>query len=68
MATITTTVTDMVTTTLTTTGTAAASTARAPAQGGILEGMNPTVYNPSSPIILFIIQVRCLRQLWNESY
>lgn len=52
-----TTVTEMLTTTLTATGTTATSTARAPAQGGILEGMNPSVYNPSSPIITFIIQV-----------
>ncbi|KAF6809580.1 k+ homeostasis protein kha1 [Colletotrichum musicola] len=29
---------------------------RAPSQGGIFEGMNPSVFNPSDPIILFIIQ------------
>lgn len=32
---------------------------RAPAQGGILQGANPSVYDPKNPIILFIIQV-CL--------
>ncbi|RDA90753.1 hypothetical protein CP533_2974 [Ophiocordyceps camponoti-saundersi (nom. inval.)] len=37
---------------------AATSTAenRAPPQGGVLEGGNPTHYDPSNPIILFIIQ------------
>lgn len=30
---------------------------RAPPQGGVLEGLNPSVYNPKDPIILFIIQV-----------
>ncbi|TDZ15834.1 K(+)/H(+) antiporter 1 [Colletotrichum orbiculare MAFF 240422] len=29
---------------------------RVPSQGGIFEGMNPSVFNPSDPIILFIIQ------------
>ena len=32
---------------------------RVPSQGGILEGANPSAYNPKNPIILFIIQVRC---------
>ncbi|KAJ4260463.1 hypothetical protein NW762_007203 [Fusarium torreyae] len=44
---------------MSTTTTAAAATAtgaRAPKQGGIFEGMNPTVFNPADPIILFIIQ------------
>ncbi|KAM5354054.1 hypothetical protein ACJ41O_000704 [Fusarium nematophilum] len=43
----------------TTTTAAAAATAtgdRAPAQGGIFEGLNPTVFNPADPITLFIIQ------------
>jgi hypothetical protein len=31
---------------------------RATPQGGILEGVNPSVYDPKNPIILFIIQVR----------
>ncbi|RDA86870.1 hypothetical protein CP532_1427 [Ophiocordyceps camponoti-leonardi (nom. inval.)] len=37
---------------------AATSTAenRAPPQGGVLEGANPSHYDPSNPIILFIIQ------------
>jgi hypothetical protein len=26
-------------------------------QGGVLEGSNPTVFDPKNPIILFIIQV-----------
>ena len=56
MATATTTVTDLFTKTVTI-ATTAASTARAPAQAGILEGSNPTQYNPGNPIILFIIQV-----------
>ncbi|GJC79779.1 K(+)/H(+) antiporter 1 [Colletotrichum liriopes] len=29
---------------------------RAPSQGGIFEGMDPSVFNPSDPIIMFIIQ------------
>lgn len=33
-------------------------TARATPQGGILEGSNPSVYDPKNPIFLFIIQVR----------
>ncbi|KND91087.1 K(+)/H(+) antiporter 1 [Tolypocladium ophioglossoides CBS 100239] len=32
---------------------------RVPPQGGVIEGSNPSVYDPSNPIILFIIQV-CL--------
>lgn len=43
----------------TTTSAAPAATttaARAPKQGGIFEGLNPTVVNPADPIILFIIQ------------
>ncbi|KAI9166417.1 sodium/hydrogen exchanger family protein [Paramyrothecium foliicola] len=30
---------------------------RAPSQGGVIEGMNPSVYNPKDPITIFIIQV-----------
>ncbi|KAJ4213762.1 hypothetical protein NW759_010761 [Fusarium solani] len=42
----------------TTTAAAATTTAahRAPKQGGIFEGLNPTVFNPADPVILFIIQ------------
>jgi hypothetical protein len=50
------------TTTLTKTVTAASTSAtttdRATPQGGILEGSNPSKYDPKNPIILFIIQVR----------
>ena len=34
------------------------STARAPPQGGVLEGGDPSHYDPKNPMILFIIQVR----------
>ncbi|KAF2483924.1 Sodium/hydrogen exchanger family-domain-containing protein [Neohortaea acidophila] len=54
MATITRQVTQMVTTTVT--AATSTSTARAPAQAGIFEGADPSVYNASNPIILFIIQ------------
>ncbi|EEU39445.1 uncharacterized protein NECHADRAFT_104735 [Fusarium vanettenii 77-13-4] len=40
----------------TTTAAAEATGARAPKQGGIFEGLNPTVFNPADPVILFIIQ------------
>ena len=36
---------------------------RAPAQGGILQGANPSVYDPKNPIIIFIIQVCWLSHL-----
>ena len=36
----------------------ASSTQRATPQAGILEGGNPSVYDPKNPIFLFIIQVR----------
>lgn len=35
----------------------ATSSTKVPEQAGILEGNNPTHYNPKDPIILFIIQV-----------
>ncbi|KAG9960549.1 hypothetical protein KCU61_g6485, partial [Aureobasidium melanogenum] len=54
-ATITAVVTDTITKTAAMSATAS-STARAKAQGGILEGENPTQYNPKDPIIIFIIQ------------
>ncbi|THX10208.1 hypothetical protein D6D18_01056 [Aureobasidium pullulans] len=54
-ATVTAFVTDTVTRTIAMSATAS-STARAKAQGGILEGENPTHYNPKDPIIIFIIQ------------
>ncbi|KAI7088628.1 hypothetical protein KC356_g3146 [Hortaea werneckii] len=54
MATITVTATDLVTTTLA--SASATSTLKAPSQGGILDGENPTKYDSKNPIILFIIQ------------
>ncbi|KAK0258409.1 hypothetical protein B0A54_05962 [Friedmanniomyces endolithicus] len=54
MATITPTITDLVT--KTGASASASSTMRAAAQGGILDGGNPSQYNASNPIILFIIQ------------
>lgn len=33
---------------------------RAPSQGGVIEGANPSEYNPKDPIVLFIIQVSLL--------
>lgn len=29
---------------------------RAPPQAGIFEGLNPSKYNPSDPLVLFVIQ------------
>lgn len=49
------TITDIVTKTLTATGTPS-STLRAPNQGGIIEGGNPSEYDPKNPIIVFIYQ------------
>ncbi|KAK5651574.1 hypothetical protein OQA88_11847 [Cercophora sp. LCS_1] len=52
----------MSTTTVTVTAAAAATAAtatatnRAPPQAGIFEGLNPTIYNASDPVVLFIIQ------------
>jgi hypothetical protein len=43
-------------TTVTTAVSATATVARAPAQAGVFEGLNPTIYNPADPVILFIIQ------------
>jgi hypothetical protein len=56
------TVTEVVTKTINATATAS-STLRAPFQGGILEGGNPSHYDPKNPIILFIIQVSFLSNL-----
>lgn len=43
--------------TLTSSAAAAATTAaKPPSQGGIFEGLNPTVFNPSDPLVLFTIQ------------
>lgn len=50
-------VTSLVTKTVTAASASASSTNRVTPQGGILEGENPTVYDPKNPIILFIVQV-----------
>ncbi|KAM3415880.1 hypothetical protein BST61_g9382 [Cercospora zeina] len=53
------TVTELVTMTVNATAATASSSTggnRATPQGGILEGVNPTHYDPKNPIILFIIQ------------
>lgn len=47
--------------TATLTSAIASSTNRAPPQGGVIEGANPSVYNPKDPIIIFIIQVSSWR-------
>jgi len=49
---------EVVTTTVTATAAATTTTAaaRAQSQGGIFEGLDPSVYQPSDPIVLFIIQ------------
>lgn len=54
MATLTATVTSVVTKTVA--SASASSTLRASPQGGILEGGNPSHYDPKNPIIIFIIQ------------
>jgi hypothetical protein len=59
----TTTVTEVVTMTTTATSSTASSTLRATPQGGILEGGNPSHYDPKNPIILFIIQVGNVKTL-----
>ena len=45
---------------------ATASGDRAPSQGGVIEGSNPSEYNPKEPIVLFIIQVSSLPH-WGTS-
>jgi len=40
-----------------------ASANRVTPQGGVLEGSNPSHYDSKNPIVLFIIQVRWIRQL-----
>jgi hypothetical protein len=37
-------------------GGVSASGTGAPPQAGVLDGVNPIVYNPANPIILFIVQ------------
>jgi hypothetical protein len=58
MSTVTAFMTDTVTKTVSMSATASSTAgSRAKAQGGILEGENPTHYNPKDPITMFIIQV-----------
>jgi hypothetical protein len=57
----TTTVSEVVTRIITTSSGMASSTLRAAPQGGILEGGNPSQYDPKNPIILFIIQVSTVK-------
>lgn len=44
------------------------SSIRVPSQGGILEGINPTTYDPKNPIILFIIQASIVIGLTRALY
>lgn len=62
MATVTAYVTDVITKTVTATSASASSTLRANPQGGILEGANPSKYDPKNPLIMFIIQVGHVRE------
>ncbi|KAK6387375.1 uncharacterized protein PV06_04981 [Exophiala oligosperma] len=50
------TVTELITRTVNATTATSSSTNRATPQGGVFEHVNPTVYDPKNPIILFIIQ------------
>ncbi|OCL00713.1 K(+)/H(+) antiporter-like protein 1 [Cenococcum geophilum 1.58] len=50
------TVTAVVTKTVSAATATATSKTKAPPQGGILEGANPSTYDPKNPIIIFIIQ------------
>jgi len=47
---------------------AATAKPKAPAQGGVLEGINPTKFDPKNPIILFIVQVRSLHSSTNREH
>ncbi|VBB80641.1 Putative K+/H+ antiporter [Podospora comata] len=58
-------------TTTTTTATAATATptvVRAPAQAGVFEGLNPSIYNPADPLVLFIIQATIVIALTRALY
>lgn len=57
MATVTATMTEFATRTASAATATSSSGNRAPPQAGILEGMDPSHYNPKDPIITFIIQV-----------
>ena len=55
--------------TLSSTAAAAAATGnRATPQGGVLEGIDPSVYDPKNPIILFIIQVSTQKSISSIRY
>lgn len=55
---ITTTIHDTITKTVAASSAAAATASlKAPAQGGVIEHQNPSVYDPKNPIVTFIIQV-----------
>lgn len=50
-------ITSIVTATVTAKPAATSSNSRVAHQGGILEGANPSRFNPKDPITVFIIQV-----------
>lgn len=54
-------VTSIITPTASAKPAATSATLRAASQGGILDGGNPSKYNPKDPITIFIIQVNVLR-------
>lgn len=50
------TVTEYITRTVNATSATASSADRAPPQGGLFEGSNPSEFDPKNPVVLFIIQ------------
>lgn len=56
MASLTQTVVQTVTRTVTAASSTSTSGSRAPPQGGVFEGANPTHFDPKNPITLFVIQ------------
>lgn len=53
-------VTSIITTTASAKPAATSAALRVASQGGILDGGNPSKYNPKDPITIFIIQVNVL--------
>lgn len=51
-------ITSVVTSTVTAKPVTTTAASRAAHQGGIIEGADPSKYDPKNPIIIFIIQVR----------
>ncbi|KAK4178958.1 putative K+/H+ antiporter [Triangularia setosa] len=51
-----------------TAATTAPTTVRAPAQAGVFEGLNPSIYNPADPLVLFIIQATIVIALTRALY